>query len=669
MPKSKQYKKIDKNFQIGRIRTMEKDISMAGISESNKQTRKITELQIEKPLTKPIKGKSKIRDPLEISIQKTFGTRESEIREQEKEDIERLKGIRELIEQKNKEKETLKQSAKADFDIPKFVETPNIKDTNPEIKLDIKANKPIEKPSGISIEMPLAIKKDEIKNNKNIEIKKQDNEKKIKIDNIANEKEILQQEKTKTQKEIEKLNLNKKPLEKNRIKFLSKKQELEEFLSPIVKREQEIEQRIKIIERKEKEIKTSQEKREIESSRWTLEEKRRKLEKRKWEQEKEIIIINQKINNIEEEIKRIEQKESKAKEKIKDSIKRIQEIDLEKKKEELYKKLEEIPEIELPFKNQKLKIVSLKTKLSQEIQEISEQEQKAQELKQGLEKEEEMAETSNKRREIENKRWVLEEEIKRIEQKRWAQQEKIDSLDFQIKTIDDKLNKFETEKEEARNNIKQTNFELLKLTTDYSELEEKESPIKPLNQEPLAQKNENLPNIEKEIEKPVVEIKKEIKKEIKQDNLSPIKISENEDFKKRLEQARKRIQALKAISDENTLNKPYILPETKADDQIQDKINKPDLYKVSAGKPVFTKTIINGQNKIKQSLQKIKKSISPASVSPAQINSVKTVEIFRPVIKKPSKKERYLIRILLVLVIILSFSGLFTFWYWYLTQK
>lgn len=560
MPKSKQYKKIDKNFQIGRIRTMEKDISMAGISESNKQTRKITELQIEKPLTKPIKGKSKIRDPLEISIQKTFGTRESEIREQEKEDIERLKGIRELIEQKNKEKETLKQSAKADFDIPKFVETPNIKDTNPEIKLDIKANKPIEKPSGISIEMPLAIKKDEIKNNKNIEIKKQDNEKKIKIDNIANEKEILQQEKTKTQKEIEKLNLNKKPLEKNRIKFLSKKQELEEFLSPIVKREQEIEQRIKIIERKEKEIKTSQEKREIESSRWTLEEKRRKLEKRKWEQEKEIIIINQKINNIEEE-------------------------------------------------------------------------------------------------------------IKRIEQKRWAQQEKIDSLDFQIKTIDDKLNKFETEKEEARNNIKQTNFELLKLTTDYSELEEKESPIKPLNQEPLAQKNENLPNIEKEIEKPVVEIKKEIKKEIKQDNLSPIKISENEDFKKRLEQARKRIQALKAISDENTLNKPYILPETKADDQIQDKINKPDLYKVSAGKPVFTKTIINGQNKIKQSLQKIKKSISPASVSPAQINSVKTVEIFRPVIKKPSKKERYLIRILLVLVIILSFSGLFTFWYWYLTQK
>lgn len=602
MPKTES---IDEVLKIGEIRTMASDIARIRLSETKKEIERMTGL----------------------------GTVEQKRKEMEKKKQEQEEKIRKQEEIRQKELEKKEEKRRAEEKKKEDEEMKKKKEQEKTMAMELEKEKEVV---------------EEIKQKAREEAKEIQGKQRVLAE--IKEEEDLKRKGPELRGELEKLVLERKPLEKEKDRLLERKKEMETILSPILKREEVTEEKIKLLEDQEKKAETVQGRQEIEKARWNLEQKRKEIEKKRWAREEEIQKLASKIANTELRIGELRFQEEKIKSKIEEAEARIEEIKLERKKFHIIEDLEKIPQMRIPLANKEAGVLSQKNKFLQTLQEVSESEDKIEQEKTRLEEQEKTAQTVQERQRIEKARWNLEGKRKEIEKKRWGQEGKIQTLNLEIKAIDEKLKEVAEQEKKLKEKIREIDFALLKLTAGEKGVIEPEAI--PMPEMPAAPEMPETITTPEPSGLPAISEEPEIEKELEKTRAQ------------RLEEARRRVEALKRKAQAEIIKQPKTEispPEPKPQEE-------PEIYKrpkIFSERPeIFTAP---GQSKIErlrtspQGLEDLEEPMAPFEKAP--------VEIFRPLPKKPSSGERNLVRILVVILSIAILACILTFWYWYLTQR
>jgi hypothetical protein len=284
----------------------------------------------------------------------------------------------------------------------------------------------------------------EILKQKEIERKRAEEERRRR--EIKDKKEKLQEEdentliKKQSDFELEKNDFLKEIsfLEVKRKELIQEKESFQKFLENIALKEKEIEKETKEIKEKEISAKNTNQEKQIKEEKWSWEEKRRKIEEERWSWEEKISLIDGKIEEIENKKKIILEKKIFLEGKIKEIETKLEKIDLQKKKQELISKISQLCKPNSILEKSHFGLMQERQLVEIELQKINQEEKTLKGSLEEIERKEFQASSTEEKKLIEQKRWRIEETLRKVEENRLSKTEILEKIKKEEKEAEDK---------------------------------------------------------------------------------------------------------------------------------------------------------------------------------------------------------------------------------------
>jgi len=464
------------------------------------------------------------------------------------------------------------------------------------------------------------------------------------------EKERLQisKEKLAVEQELAKIREEKSLLDQDRNEISGKISSAEAKFQQIESEEKEIEKQEALIEEKESASASAEERKKFEKERWIAEDKRQELERARWP-------WDEKLQEAERQLSELEKKSAGFLSAEKDLLKKESEI--RSKEEENGRKLERI-KLKEELKKAEAALALLEEKVNSlfgsysssksALEKILAEENQIEKEKRLIEQNEKTASSLEERRVLEKERWTKDEKRRQIESKRWQAEE-------------DK-NKKSKELNLQQNKLKAV---LAKKDTIAKRLQELDGqPQKPLSPKPVPDSAPaavaEKPPRKKE---PSVPERRPLIRVIEKSEPS---FSKDQPALDRLQAAKARIEALKKKEVPASPESPQTEEQNVPLGEKADFAEEAESLEIKK----FMENERRRENAESRIRTVLKESPQPAENAKIPAQTKKGLEeIIRIVPKKPSWKEKFLARFLIVLGIGVISAGVVTFWYWFFVVR
>ncbi|MDP1538663.1 MAG: hypothetical protein Q8M00_01385 [bacterium] len=354
--------------------------------------------------------KQRIRT-MQKDIAKLKGEEISDL-EPEREEIKRVEEIKEIVEEKAKEKE--------EIEIKRRTAEEEEKKKQEELLAEKKAAGQAEAEREITEEekRKKAAEEEEGRRKEKILAKKTEGQRLTDID-----------------KEIENIGLKKGALDKEKKQFLTEIKSFGTQLEPILKEEAVIENKIREVEELEKKA-SPEKKSQVEKKRWETDARRRDIEKAKWLILEEIEKVEEKIKDIESKYQETSSEEEQFKKEKEEILQKRREGELIRERARLKNEIFQLNDEKKIIENRKNELSAKKDNLETELGKVLNEEKITEEVIQDMEAKEKETSDPKEQRRIEKERWKVDDDRKNLERKKWELEKEKKELSAELKKVE-----------------------------------------------------------------------------------------------------------------------------------------------------------------------------------------------------------------------------------------
>jgi len=482
--------------------------------------------------------------------------------------------------------------------------------------------------------------------------------KKTEKDILLEEREKILKERSAFDLEISGVKRERSLLEEKKKIAMEKIESVELKFKEIEDQEKKIEGQVLLVEEKQVSAGSEPERKSLERKRQQLEDRRHAMEKNRWPWDERLQEAGNSLLGIEKQLRELENRERALDSKEKEISSREDKNQLKLDKIRIKEEIKSLETLKGSLEQKSNSLFENFNNAKSKTDEVLREEEEIKAKKKSAEIEEHSAADLGQRRRLEQERWSVEETIREIETRKWAAEKEKERAANELKLCQDKLKSFSLRKEELSRKLDEIEQKLEgRVPPSPIMVSAKQTPPPPLAAplDQASQKSSPPPQLKEEIPIPVKKIEPipAPKPEIKDESpLQPEAVTISS-----LEAAKRRIEAMKKAAAQTVQEIPAgaeIPRETAEEKKKRMEEERKDIERLVL-EDRRREDISRRENAVEKSYLPNKKSEKEESLG----------EMIRIIPKRPSWKEKFWIRLVILGFLLIILMGVLTFWYWY----